>query len=160
MISLQKFSSADFSRLISWISTEEDLVQFAGSNFAFPLTEDQLSKHIADPKRKVYKVILNSTLECIGHCEIFIDRIPRLGRILIAQEENRGKGYGTLIVRQLIQICIDELNASDIDLNVYDWNDRAIKCYENLGFIINPEISSSVIVNGKTWVSLNMQFHR
>jgi RimJ/RimL family protein N-acetyltransferase len=160
MISLQKFSSVDFLRLILWIRTEEYLVQFAGPNFTFPLTEEQLTKHIADPKRKAYKVILNSTMECIGHCEIFIDKTPRLGRILIAKEENRGKGYGKLIVQQLIQICTHELNSSSIDLNVYDWNDRAIKCYKKLGFIINPEISSSVIVNGKTWISLNMQLHR
>jgi RimJ/RimL family protein N-acetyltransferase len=116
--------------------------------------------HIADPKRKAYKVILDSSAECIGHAEIFFDHLPRLGRILIAKEENRNKGYGKLIVKQLMQICFSETSTSSIDLNVYDWNHPAISCYQKLGFKINPEISSSVQVNGKTWRALNMLYQK
>ena len=160
MISLQKFLPEDFARLISWVSTEEELVQFAGSNFIFPLTHEQLFKHIADTKRKVFKVMLDPGKECIGHCEIFLDQIPRLGRILIAKEENRNKGYGQLILKQLMDICFSEANVSCIDLNVYDWNRRAINCYQKLGFKINPKISSSVLVNGNTWVAVNMLYQK
>jgi RimJ/RimL family protein N-acetyltransferase len=160
MISLQKFSPEDFDRLKSWIHTEKELIQFAGSNFTFPLTDEQLFRHIADPKRKVYKVILDSGNECIGHCEILINHIPRLGRILIAKEENRNKGYGKLIVSLLMNICFKETGTKLIDLNVYDWNHQAIHCYKKMGFKINPEISSSINVNGKDWLTLNMVYQR
>jgi RimJ/RimL family protein N-acetyltransferase len=160
MISLEIFLPEDFARLKSWISSKEGLLQFAGTNFTFPLTDEQLARHIAEPKRKVYKIILNSTNACIGHGEIYMDAIPRLGRILIANEENRNRGYGKLIIKQLMQICFSEANVMSIDLNVYDWNHRAISCYEKMGFKINSEISSSIEVNGKTWVALNMVYQK
>jgi len=45
MISLENFSENDFEKLISWVSNKEDLIQFAGSIFNFPLTKEQLNNY-------------------------------------------------------------------------------------------------------------------
>ena len=68
MISLENFSENDFEKLISWIKSEEELIQFAGSIFNFPLTKEQLEKYIKIPEVNAYKLIYNNIH--IGHAEI------------------------------------------------------------------------------------------
>lgn len=43
MIRLEPFSKNDFSRLMNWIGSKRELVQFAGPIFSYLLTEDQLN---------------------------------------------------------------------------------------------------------------------
>jgi RimJ/RimL family protein N-acetyltransferase len=159
MIELHKFSETDFDRLISWINSEEELIQFAGQIFSFPLTKEQLSNYISEPNRFVFKVILTETNEVIGHCEIFkeSDSSARLCRILIGQEKYRGKGLGKMIVKKLIDFCNEQLNIYSINLNVFDWNISAIKCYEKMGFVKSQLNENPVLVNGKSWLSINMK---
>ena len=57
MIRLEPFATSDFNKLISWVDSEEDLIQFAGPIFKFPLTERQLEKYLEDKSRFAFKVI-------------------------------------------------------------------------------------------------------
>ncbi|MNT95093.1 hypothetical protein D3C72_2369050 [compost metagenome] len=43
------------------------------------------------------------------------------------------------------------------DLNVYDWNTNAIKCYEGVGFQINEGTITETSIGNETWKGLNMQ---
>ena len=48
MIRLKPFTARDFLRLINWMDSERELVQFAGPTFSFPLTEKQLSEYCSN----------------------------------------------------------------------------------------------------------------
>ena len=156
MTKLEKFSESDFDNLISWVSSKEDLIQFAGPIFAYPLSKEQLKTYINNPNVKPYKVIYDN--EHIGHAEINIskDTPPKLCRILIGDKKYRGKGLGQKIVESLLKICKFEYQSNIAELNVFDWNVSAIKCYEKVGFRFNKEKQKEVNVNGKTWLSINM----
>ena len=161
MIELQPFLNEDFERLISWVNSEEDLVQFAGPFFTFPLTNQQLQEYKKRTDRRLFKVCYQATSETIGHCEVnFQNEIPRLSRILIGNETFRGKGLGRQIVAAMLDILFKETDFDKVDLNVYDWNIAAIKCYEKIGFRINEGTASQIEVNGKTWTSLNMILYK
>ena len=43
-----------------------------------------------------------------------------------------------------------------MELNVYDWNIGAIKCYGKAGFIIDKDKSKTINVNGNIWTSISM----
>jgi RimJ/RimL family protein N-acetyltransferase len=158
VISLEKFSANDFYNLISWINNEEDLIQFAGTMFTYPLSEEQLYKYIANPNVNAFKVLHEEEGFPIGHSEIFIgsDNIPRLCRILIGNKNYRGKGLGQQLVKELLKICFNKFKSSRVELNVFDWNKSAIKCYEAVGFKLNPNKKRVVEVNSKKWTSVNM----
>lgn len=157
MIKLEPFTKKDFSRLISWIDSEKDLIQFAGPAFTFPLTEAQLEKYLENKNSTVFKVVEKSSEKIIGHCEIYLtETSAKLCRILIGEKSFRGKGFGSEIINELIKLCFEKFKYEHVELNVYDWNASAIKCYEKAGFIINPEKSKSIEVNNKTWISINM----
>lgn len=161
MIQLQKFTKDDFGKLISWVDSEETLVQFAGTLFAYPLTNEQLIDYLADLNRFVYKV-LDEENNTIGHAEIIIkkDRIARFCRIIIGNKNNRGKGIGQLVIAELLNISFNRFHAESATLNVYDWNIEAIKCYKKSGFTINKNQTKSIVINGKVWTALNMVFHK
>jgi RimJ/RimL family protein N-acetyltransferase len=157
MIELEPFTNKDFSRLISWIKSEEELIQFAGPVFNFPLSEDQLEKYLENQNTNAYKIVEQSSQKVIGHCEIYLtETSAKLCRILIGEKSFRGKGLGFEVVTLLVKKCFNEFNYSLVELNVYDWNIGAIKCYKNAGFVVNPQKSKTIEVNSKTWTSINM----
>ena len=52
---------------------------------------------------------------------------------LIITEKERGKGYGTLLMNEIKRMQ-DVENIPRIELNVFDFNDIAIKLYKKLGY--------------------------
>lgn len=157
MITLQPFTAADFERLILWANSAELLLQFAGTIFSFPLTEPQLENYLHDVNRFAFKVVDTKRNKIVGHCEYFISgNVSKISRVLIGEETDRGKGFGEQIINQLLQLSLQHPAIIMAELNVYDWNTAAIKCYEKVGFAINPNKKSVAEVNGKTWTALNM----
>ena len=161
MIHFQPFNSTDFERLKNWLISEKELIQFAGPLFTFPLTNEQLEKYSSSDKRKIYTICLDETNEVIGHCEFnFENQIPRISRVLIGDEKMRNRGIGTEIIRKMSETFFSDSAVSIIDLNVFAWNDRAIHCYENLGFRINTTTLFDLEVEGKFWENHNMVLTR
>jgi len=156
MISLENFSENDFEKLISWVPNKEDLIQFAGSIFDFPLTKEQLNDYIKNPAVNAYKINLDNNH--IGHAETNIkeNNAPKLCRILIGDKNYRAKGLCQQIVKVLLDICKEKFNSKIVELNVFDWNEDAIRCYEKAGFQFNREKQKEIVVGDKKWISINM----
>ncbi|MFD3272898.1 GNAT family N-acetyltransferase [Paenibacillus dendritiformis] len=145
MITLQYFAPSDFQQLISWSGDEAFLLQWAGPEFKYPLSEDQLLEYIKGANdverstRLIYKAIETETNHIVGHISIGrIDRenrSGRIGKVLIGNKTSRGKGYGTQIMQQALRIGFEELRLHRISLGVFDFNVSARRCYEKLGFV-------------------------
>ena len=108
MIRLEKFIENDFDNLLSWINSEEELIQFAGTIFSFPLTKEQLYKYVKIPGVNAFKVLYEEENITIGHAEIFNsgENISKLCRIIIGDKNYRGKGVGKQIVKELLNLCL------------------------------------------------------
>jgi RimJ/RimL family protein N-acetyltransferase len=157
MIELQDFEDCDFDRLITWVKNEEDLIQFAGPIFTYPLTREQLFKYSNDNSRQVFRVRLTSTGEIIGHCELNLqNEIPRLSRILIGDSSFRNKCIGKAIVKCLLNRVFTTTDFENVDLSVFDWNQNAIASYQSVGFKIRHGLETSMNLKEKTWNAYNM----
>jgi RimJ/RimL family protein N-acetyltransferase len=158
MIKIEPFKNSDFDKLISWIDSEEMLMQFSGPTFTFPLTKQQLNLNLEDKNRLAYKVVDLSNNSMIGYAEIYLQNKNSvlLGRIIIGEVEFRGQGIGQQIVKDLLEISFNQFNVLSAELNVFDWNINAIKCYEKVGFAINPAKIYKKEIKGETWTALNM----
>lgn len=158
MIRLEQFDRSCYDDLISWIDTPEALMQFAGPAFKFPLTKEQLDQSLSDRNRIAFKVIDTGSNTFIGCAEIYLtEKSAYLGRILIGDKQLRGKGVGKVIVDELLNFAFKVLSQSEVQLNVFDWNTAAIKCYEKAGFVLDPDKKLEREVNGQTWIALNMR---
>ncbi len=138
MVRLEKFSDSDFEQLITWVDSEELMLQFAGPVFKFPVTNAQLEEYIKPSSRMVFKVVSDLNNQTIGHCEIGNinkeNQSASLCRLLIGDKSMRGKGIGQSMISQLLKICFTQLNLHRVELWVYDFNRSAISCYKKSGF--------------------------
>jgi RimJ/RimL family protein N-acetyltransferase len=156
-IRLEKFGKENYADLISWIDNEEDLMQFGGPLFRFPLTPEQLDDSLNDPNRIAFRLVSNETNASIGHAEIYLsEQSAKICRILIGDKNQRGKGLCSQIIRLLLDHTFYKLENPLVELNVFDWNTGAIKCYEKAGFTINPDKVLERKINGNIWKALNM----
>ncbi|MBF4486156.1 GNAT family protein [Flavobacterium sp. CSZ] len=158
MIRLEKFDIAFYPQLINSIKNARELMQFAGPEFIFPLTEEQIEKSLSDKNRIAFRVVNIANDSTFGHCEIcFKDEFANLGRILIMDETLRGKGIGKQIVTLLLEFILENSKQRNIELNVFDFNKSAIKCYEKIGFVIHPDKKFVREMDNETWTALNMK---
>ncbi len=157
MIELSKLEQKDFIVFKSWIKNQDELFGFAGPILKYPITIEQLLDYTNDSQRIVYKVTLKESNQIIGNAELnFENSLPRLSRILIGNKTYRNKGLGKIIVNKMLEKLFTEYDFQNVDLNVFDWNKAAIKCYESVGFIINPEIVYKHNYRNEIWTAINM----
>jgi len=161
MIQLEKFDKEFYADLISWVDSEETLMQFAGPAFNFPLTNEQLDKSLSDKNRYAFRVVDTSTNLSIGHSEIYLtNNSAYFGRILIGDKKQRGKGIGQQILNLLLDFTFSNLERTKVELNVFDWNITAIKCYEKVGFVINQDKKLERKINHEIWTAINMTINK
>lgn len=139
-ITLRPLRSEDWENTIHWRNDLKLTKQVM--SHPFPITdllEKEWFNHILIDKsnRNIYFGIeqkQNSKLIGI----IFLTQINWISKncylgILIGDNSNRGKGYGTEAVKLITDYAFNVLNLNKITLEVVDQND-AIKLYNKLGF--------------------------
>ncbi|GGG88076.1 GNAT family N-acetyltransferase [Polaribacter pacificus] len=160
MIKLEKFEKSDYNRLINWIDSERLMVVFGAHIFEYPITPQQLAIYTAAPNRLVYKVTDIKTQEVIGHAELntidYKNDSARICRVLVGNNNSRNKGYGTLIIKELIRIGFEDLQLHRLDLGVYDFNKQAIRCYKKCGFKMEGILKENCKFKNQYWSTYNM----
>ena len=167
-VQLQPFSSADFSRLISWITTPEMLIQWAGpTQFSFPLSNEQLQRYLsgaegAAPSRKIFAAT-DTSGQVIGHIELgaldYANQSGSVCRVLVAPVL-RGRGFSVPIVQETLRIGFEELGLRRIELRVYSFNAAAISCYRRAGFVQEGLLRQALKVGNECWDTVLMAILR
>lgn len=78
----------------------------------------------------------------------WVDRSASLG-IDIYSSEDRGKGYGSEAVRLLLDFAFKTLNLNRVELEVFDFNERALRCYRKVGFREVGRKRQARLIDGK-----------
>jgi len=76
--------------------------------------------------------------------------------IFIGNNAYRGKGYGTEAMQILMAFAFDQMNINKLRLNVYSFNERAIKSYEKCGFIREGVLRQEIFRDGKYYDTIVM----
>jgi RimJ/RimL family protein N-acetyltransferase len=69
----------------------------------------------------------------------------------LGERDYWGKGYGTDAMRVILRYAFTELNLHRVSLNVFQYNPRAIKSYEKVGFKHEGRMRGVLNRNGKRW---------
>ena len=77
--------------------------------------------------------------------------------IFIGIKEKQGQGIGQVAIKKIIEFACKEWCIKAINLNVRKNNQRAIKCYENCGFLVVGE-GTKVNDNNQTIEFYKMRF--
>lgn len=80
--------------------------------------------------------------------------------ISIGEKSSWNKGYGFEATRLMTDIGFDTLNLHRIELQVYDFNERAIRVYEKAGWVREGASRERHYHNGRFWDVINMAILR
>ena len=76
--------------------------------------------------------------------------------IFIGDKDYWSKGYGTDAMKVLIRFIFEQMNIHKIKLNVYSFNERAIKSYEKCGFKQEGRLRKEIFRDGKYYDEIVM----
>lgn len=69
----------------------------------------------------------------------------------LGEREYWGKGYGTDAMKVILRFAFRELNLYRVNLNVFEYNPRAIHCYEKVGFKHEGRMRDCLNRDGRRW---------
>jgi len=141
---------------LKWLNDPE-LTQYL--SIFLPLTRMKEEDWVENLKNRndtiVFGILLldeNSGEKLIGNCGLheidWKNRVAEVG-IMIGEKELHGKGYGTEAMEIILEYGFETVNLNRIQLHVYDFNIRAIKSYNKIGFIEEGRMRQAQFKNGK-----------
>ncbi len=74
----------------------------------------------------------------------------------LGERADWGKGYGSDAMQVLLRYAFEQLNLRRVNLNVFEYNPRAIRSYEKVGFVHEGRARQWVQREGRRWDSIYM----
>ena len=138
--------TVDLNWLLSFLKNEsaDAIRQWAGNTVRHPVTRERLAQHLRRlnvkiPLRRAYIALAADPRDAsaipVAYAELYNIRKRGSAFItrMIVHPEYRGRGVGVEMLRQICAQGFDQFQLHRIELNVYDFNSAAIRCYEKAG---------------------------
>ena len=87
----------------------------------------------------------------IGLFNLLMHHGDSLVAIALGEREYGGKGFGTDAMRVILRYAFNELNLRKVGLIVFEYNPRAIRSYEKVGFMNEGRIRGAILREGRRW---------
>lgn len=134
---LSPMDPEDAPRYTEWLNQPElaILLQIVVKPISITSEKEMLEKISRDPYQ--FAVVDLATDELLGGCGLkdvdLVNRTALMG-VFLGNPKSWGKGYGEEATRLLVDFAFSYVNLNSIMLEVFDFNPRAIRCYEKVGF--------------------------
>ncbi len=151
-IYIRPIDEADVAEWVEW--RHSDLVKNYYIYMGTFTRQSQLEwmKANVDTGRAVLMIIcLSENDRPVGCVQIKdIDRVHNKGEygIFIGEKDAQGKGYGNDAAKMMLRCGFEDLKLHRIYLEVIEGNERAIKSYENAGFVKEGLLRDNVLIEG------------
>jgi RimJ/RimL family protein N-acetyltransferase len=155
-IVLREYRKEDLEPIRKWVN-DPAVVDNLSDIFLFPNTlnntEQFLNSMLEGKKEENGFVIAERQSEVyIGQIDLikvdWKNRYARLG-IVIGVAEKRGQGYGAEAIRLIQSFVFERLNLNKLELDVHDYNQPAIRCYQKCGFKEEGRLRQIFYINGR-----------
>jgi RimJ/RimL family protein N-acetyltransferase len=95
----------------------------------------------------------------IGTCalsQLDADNGSALFHITIGEKDAWGRGYGTEATRLMIDHAFSGLGLHRVALTVFAFNERAIRSYRSVGFVVEGRAREAIWRDGRWWDEISM----
>lgn len=124
--------------------------------------EEWFEAHLKDDSSRIFAIETEEGVH-IGNVGLhqldWKNRNAFLG-IVIGEKEYWGRGYGSDAIIALLDFAFNEMNLHRVHLSTYDFNQRAIRCYEKCGFRHEGRAREAHFTDGRYHDSLLMAILR
>lgn len=155
-IMLREYRREDLPWIRLWVNNP-DIVGNLSDIFLYPHTQESTEAFVdrmleGDPNSRGFVICEQGSEQYIGNVNLdSIDWKNRVGTIgiVIGSPEHLGLGIGTEAMKLLIDFSFRELNLNRLQLEVYDFNERAYRSYVKCGFVEEGRLRQRLYRNGK-----------
>ena len=116
--------------------------------------EQEAIRGILKNNSHTFSIVDLETDQTIGRCLFFnidaVNRTAMLG-IVIGEKGRWGQGYGQEAVNLLLDYGFNLLNLHNVMLGTFSFNERAIQCYEKVGFKLIGRRREARIIAGEKY---------
>ncbi|MFD9705850.1 GNAT family N-acetyltransferase [Lentzea sp. NPDC059081] len=127
---------------------DAEVDRLTGTHATFTLAdyEAYVERTLNDPNR--YTRAITADGRFLGEVVLTVDQDNRSAGMRIALWDGFGKGYGTIAIRHVLDHAFTVLDLHRVDLEVYDFNERAIHVYKKLGFREEGRLRDALLWDG------------
>ncbi len=119
---------------------------------SFEQLESYYSRNAFSGHSVFFAVHERETDEFVGTAKLahfnWVSRFAEFGRV-IGEKDARGKGFGTEIIKLILDYCFQTLNLNKVVAGTHAGNIAALKTYEKFGFKVEGTIRQAWYRNGK-----------
>ena len=134
---ISPISTDDTDIFMNWINDPEIAYTTTFYTQVISLVQEKEFVESLAKSGNTFSIVTKENDKLIGNCSFHhtdeINRTAEIG-IIIGEKEYQCKGYGTDALRLLLKFGFENRNYNNISLHVYSFNERAIACYEKVGF--------------------------
>lgn len=153
LVRLRAREESDADAMYRWIN-DWRTIQYLGQRYPRSTAFEKKWATSGDPSYARSPFIVETLAEAraIGwlglHDATPENRCAGLG-IAIGEDDFLGEGYGTDAMRVACRFGFEMMNLNRIELTVYDWNPRAIRVYEKVGFRTEGVVRDGIFKAGR-----------
>jgi RimJ/RimL family protein N-acetyltransferase len=155
-VRLRGIEKEDVGKFVLWLNDPEVTQHLL---MYWPLTNAQEEKWFDDLKNLepaaqplAIEVKTEQGWQLVGNCSYHhLDWRNRSGEvgIFIGDKNFWGQGYGREAMNLLLQFGFNRLNLNRVYLQVFETNPRAIRAYQQAGFIQEGRLRQDIFLNGR-----------
>ncbi|HXG40329.1 MAG TPA: GNAT family protein [Candidatus Limnocylindrales bacterium] len=128
-----------------------------------PMRADEIERFFAarviGPEAFALAIHVRETGRLIGTCafsQLDPDNGSALFHITIGERDSWGRGYGTEATRLMLELGFERLGLHRIALSVFEFNERAIRAYRKVGFVVEGRARDAIWRDGRYWDEIAM----
>jgi len=128
-----------------------------------PMRPDEIERFFAaraiGPESLAMAVHVRDDDRLIGTCalsQLDADNGSALFHITIGEKDAWGRGYGTEATRLMVGHAFSGLGLHRVGLTVFAFNDRAIRSYRSVGFVVEGRAREAIWRDGRWWDEISM----
>jgi RimJ/RimL family protein N-acetyltransferase len=106
-----------------------------------------------------FAVHLRAKDRLIGSCafsQLDTDNGSAMFHITIGEKDMWGHGYGTEATRLMLAHAFTNMGLHRVGLAVFAFNERAIRSYEKVGFVVEGRARDAIYRDGRYWDEIDM----
>lgn len=153
---LRPYRAKDFSYIQSWICEKRIHALWCANRLPWPVAEEVFESMLEDNEREWGGCGYTLTEDCglpVGFLVYSVNDGENSGFVsyIVVDSSLRGKGYGTQMLKLLLEYAFLITNVDLVRLNVFDVNERAKRCYEKAGFEEESFTEDALLYEGEVW---------
>jgi RimJ/RimL family protein N-acetyltransferase len=156
LVRLREMRMEDARLYTKWLNTADMTERLLGG--AMPLTIEQERAWIeanagrqGDRCNFAVETLDGALIGSCGYSSLDLRNQRCMVGWFIGDAAMRGRGYGADMIETLLRVCFEVVGVRKVRLEVFEFNENAIRLYERLGFVLEGVFRKEMFCRGRFW---------